>query len=634
VSSESSYSLPYALSVQQIQGVGVSSPEVGSQVITSGVVTGAFGATFVIQDGTGPRSGLWVNGAAAPAVGSAVQVLGQVQELNGNTTLASAQIVASFAGSLPAAEILATGTAGAEDWEGVLVRVVDAACTLSDAETPRWEINNGAGTVAVDDLAVAPGLVLGTRYTVTGPMSGQTTAFGIVPRTAGDIVLVGDTAAPMVVAVTPLGPTGLQVTFTEAVSAASAQTAANYVLDGGAALSAVLTPGQPSVLTLTVAFMANGNHSLAINGVADLYGNTVSGLVLPFAFYGGSIPAAYYTPAEGLLGEPLRLALHNIIDGHSSVSYAGLWTAFYTTDVKPNGKVWDMYSDIPGGTPPYEYTLGVDQGGSAGSEGTGYNREHSWPSSWYGAISPMYTDLFIIYPTDNDVNNRRGNYPYGEVASPTWTSLNGSRLGACSYPGYSGTVFEPIDDYKGDFARAYFYMTTRYFGEDASWPGSPAVSGAVLLPWTEALLLDWNASDPVSAKEIDRNEAVYAIQGNRNPFIDRPDFVAKVFQPELSPVLQPVRPAAVALFQNVPNPFNPATTISYELDRASGVQLQVFDLGGRLVQTLVQGTEQAGRHDQVWQGRDQADRPVAAGVYFYRLRADEKVQTRRMLLVK
>ncbi len=114
----------------------------------------------------------------------------------------------------------------------------------------------------------------------------------------------------------------------------------------------------------------------------------------------------------------------------------------------------------------------MDQGGSAGSEGSGYNREHSWPSSWYGGSGTPYTDVFMVYPTDNEVNNKRGSYPYGEVNSPTWTSLNGCKLGPCSYPGYSGTVFEPIDEYKGDFARTYFYMTTRYFGEDGSGRGS------------------------------------------------------------------------------------------------------------------------------------------------------------------
>ncbi len=353
-----------------------------------------------------------------------------------------------------------------------------------------------------------------------------------------------------------------------------------------------------------------------------------------YTIAGANIPPGYYTAAEGLVGEPLQAALHNIIDNHTIISYTGLWTAFYTTDDKPNGKVWDMYSDVPGGTPPYEYTFGIDQGGTAGSEGSGYNREHSWPSSWYGATSPMYSDVFMVYPTDNEVNNKRGSYPFGEVNAPTWTSLNGCRLGPSAYPGYSGIVFEPIDEYKGDFARAYFYMTTRYYGEDAGWPGSDMTSGAVLLPWAEAMLLEWNEADPVSAKEIDRNEAIYVIQDNRNPFIDRPDFVALVFQPELSPVPGTVGLEGVVLHQNVPNPFNPSTTISYELESAEQVDLQVFDLAGRLVRTLYSGSESAGQHEKVWMGRDQTGQTVATGVYFYRLRAGREVETRRMLLVK
>jgi len=348
----------------------------------------------------------------------------------------------------------------------------------------------------------------------------------------------------------------------------------------------------------------------------------------------GTYPPGYYSTAEGLTGEPLRAALHNIIDNHTSVSYDGLWSAFYTTDDKPNGKVWDMYSDVPGGTPPYEYTFGVDQGGSAGSEGTGYNREHSWPSSWYGATSPMYTDIFMVYPTDNEVNNKRGSYPFGEVNSPTWTSLNGSRLGSCSYPGYSGTVFEPIDEYKGDFARAYFYMTTRYYGEDGGWPGSDMTDGAVLLPWAENMLLEWNAADPVSQKELDRNEAVYDIQGNRNPFIDRPDFVLKIYDPGVSAVPTPNLADIIVLHQNVPNPFNPVTTISYELDSPEKVSLQIFDMAGRLVRTLYQGDEGAGSHEKTWQGRDEHGRTMATGVYFYRLQAGDEAETRRMLLAK
>ena len=196
-------------------------------------------------------------------------------------------------------------------------------------------------------------------------------------------------------------------------------------------------------------------------------------------------------------------------------------------------------------------------------------------------------------------------------------------------------VFEPIDEYKGDFARTYFYFGTRYYGEDGSWEGSPQVDGAQLLPWAENLLLEWHAADPVSAKEIDRNEAIYAIQGNRNPFIDRPDFVLKLYRSELSPIEdQPGLPHALLLHQNAPNPFNPMTTIRYELEVPGAVDLQVFDLGGRLVRTIFTGVQDAGGHEQIWRGRDQAGRPVSSGVYFYRLRAGDDVQTKRMLLTK
>ncbi|NPV02436.1 MAG: hypothetical protein HPY53_13765 [Brevinematales bacterium] len=221
----------------------------------------------------------------------------------------------------------------------------------------------------------------------------------------------------------------------------------------------------------------------------------------------------------------LKADLHNLIYSHSEQTYTYLWTAFQTTDKKANGKVWDMYSDIPGGTPPYEYTFGSDQCGTYSGEGSCYNREHSWPKSWFNDLTPMYSDLFHLYPTDGYVNGKRSNYAFGEVGSTSWTSLNGSKLGICNWPGFSGTAFEPIDEYKGDFARSYFYMCVCYYGEDSGWSASDMTYHATLLPWAEAMLRTWSAQDPVSQKEIDRNDAVYAIQGNRNPFIDHPEWV-------------------------------------------------------------------------------------------------------------
>lgn len=322
------------------------------------------------------------------------------------------------------------------------------------------------------------------------------------------------------------------------------------------------------------------------------------------------IPAGYYDSAQGLSGETLQWALHNIIDNHTAISYDAVKNAFFTTDDKYGNeqKVWDMYSNE-------DYDLGDDFGGSASHEGEGYNREHSWPSSWFGAAYPMYTDLFHIVPTDIYVNNRRSNYPYAEVGSTTWVSQNGSRLGYSSTPGYSGMAFEPIDIYKGDFARNYFYMATRYKGEDAGWTGSAMADGADLEDWAVEMLMDWHQSDPVSDKELDRNNAVYAIQNNRNPFIDHPEYVQYIYDP--SGVNHGAEPG-LFFFRILPNPFKSNAVINYSLPLDETVSLNIYDVSGRLVSTLLDGVHAtAGNHQVVWSGTQYSGgASVSPGIYF------------------
>jgi endonuclease I len=245
-----------------------------------------------------------------------------------------------------------------------------------------------------------------------------------------------------------------------------------------------------------------------------------------FCQLSAQIPPGYYDPASGLNGQALQAALHNIIKNHNSVSYSSLISYFESTDKKPDNTVWDMYSDVPGGNPPYVYMYNSgDECGNYSGEGDCFNREHSWPKSWFGGeVMPMYSDLFHLYPTDGYVNGMRNNYPYGEVGQVQWNSQNGSKLGSCTWPGYSGTVFEPVDAYKGDFARSYFYMSVRYYTEDNGWPGSPMTTGSQLKTWALGMMIQWNDQDPVSQKELDRNNAVYLIQDNRNPFIDHPEY--------------------------------------------------------------------------------------------------------------
>ncbi len=239
----------------------------------------------------------------------------------------------------------------------------------------------------------------------------------------------------------------------------------------------------------------------------------------------------YYQNADGKKGAALKTALCGIIytrdeGGDLSTAYKALWTHFQTTDAKANGKVWDMYSN------KREMEFGTDQAGNYKYEGDVYNREHSMPNSWFGGkVMPMYTDLHHMYPTDGFVNNKRSNFPFGETANPSWKSANDfSKLGPCSVEGYTGTVFEPNDEYKGDFARTYFYMVTCYEEKLPDWytanaESRPTLDGNTypgLSSWQLAMLMKWAKNDPVSEKETNRNNAVYGIQNNRNPFIDYP----------------------------------------------------------------------------------------------------------------
>ena len=333
-------------------------------------------------------------------------------------------------------------------------------------------------------------------------------------------------------------------------------------------------------------------------------------------------PANYYNSANGLTGNQLKVALHNIIKGHSSISYSQLWNAFWSTDNKGNGVVWDMYSDRPNGNPPYTYYLGQDQCGNYNSEGDCYNREHSWPQSWFNEQTVPRSDLHHIFPTDGFVNGKRANYPFGEVRSATWTSQNGSKLGTCKTPGYSGTVFEPIDEYKGDFARALMYMSVRYYSEDGSWSSSDMTNKSEIKKWAIDMLLRWNEQDPVSEKEKERNEVIYNdYQHNRNPFIDHPEYARMIWDPTWSAVEETSE--AVFLF---PNPIEAGQVLHVSGNSNSFDAVVICDLSGR---TLLKATGNAVGDFAVTLPND-----LAKGCYIVKLMRNGSVVKYEKLLVK
>ena len=242
--------------------------------------------------------------------------------------------------------------------------------------------------------------------------------------------------------------------------------------------------------------------------------------------------AEYYTSIDGKKGgEALKTALHNLIKNHKQISYgsgaSSTWGAFYTTDaVVENGqrRVLDMYSAEK------RYF------GSKGSAVSGMNIEHSLPKSWWGGNkNNAYCDLHHLNPSDQTANSRKSNYPLGEVTSQNWT--NGvTTVGKGNVDGSSTNVFEPLDEYKGDFARTYMYMFTCY--QDLTWEYTSMnyekSTYPTLKPWAVELLLKWHKQDPVSEKEVNRNNAVYEVQGNRNPFVDYPQLAEYVWGDSIS----------------------------------------------------------------------------------------------------
>jgi endonuclease I len=299
------------------------------------------------------------------------------------------------------------------------------------------------------------------------------------------------------------------------------------------------------------------------------------------------IPANYYSAAQNKKGYALRYALFNIVKPHTTLTYDFLWDAYENTDLKPNGKIWDMYSDKPGQNPPYEFTYGSDQCGSYSVEGDCYNREHSIPKSWFNDLSPMVSDLMHIVPTDGKVNGQRSNYPFGDVASASWTSQNGSKLGTSAVSGYTGTVFEPIDEYKGDFARIYFYMTVCYMDKNLGATTTSMFTNSNLKPWALNMLIQWSIQDPVSPKEIARNNAVYQIQGNRNPFVDYPELVGKIYGADSVNVFLP---NAIDEYSSIDyivfsNPSKEKIQLFYsgDFERYNEVSFCLYDIQGKLL---------------------------------------------------
>lgn len=276
-------------------------------------------------------------------------------------------------------------------------------------------------------------------------------------------------------------------------------------------------------------------------------------IVFSISFSFSQIPSGYYNSATSS-GYSLKTQLKTIISGHTDKGYDALNDAYKTSDTdifyENDNSVLDMYSENPNGADPYNYQHNIRKCGNYKTENDCYNKEHIFPQGFFEKKYPMRSDIHHVVPTDGRVNGFRSNYPFGEVgtnlvsqsniSNPT---KNGSKLGNSIFPGYSGTVFEPIDEFKGDIARMLFYFATRYEDEvtSSSWDPHTATNNPlngtnnqVYEDWYIQVLHKWHTEDPVSQREIVRNNEAYKFQGNRNPFIDHPEYVTQIWGSVLS----------------------------------------------------------------------------------------------------
>ena len=370
-------------------------------------------------------------------------------------------------------------------------------------------------------------------------------------------------------------------------------------------------------------------------------------LLLAVFAYGGAIadpPPGYYDSVDFTGPATVRATLHDIIDGHTKIPYTSsatdTWNVLELADEDPNdsGRIIDVYRNRT-----------FQKYGAGNNE---YNREHTWPSSYGFTVGDNstnipYSDCHMLMLCDDGYNSSRSNNYYDNCLS-----------GCASYPtdNYNGQVgvnyrstagWETWMGRRGDVARAQFYADVRYAGDAGTEPDLILTDNPALIVTYSTnvsvahmgllqTLIQWHNEDPVDDRERNRNDVIFTYQGNRNPFIDHPEYVAYIFEGVISAVEEGVPGAGhVTTISSIyPNPFNPTTTIDFSLTRSGPVRVEIYAIDGKLVRILLSEDRPAGDFQVQWDGSGNSGSRVPSGAYFCRVLGAGESDTQPLLLLK
>lgn len=350
-------------------------------------------------------------------------------------------------------------------------------------------------------------------------------------------------------------------------------------------------------------------------------------------------PTNYYNNATGN-GYVLKSQLKTIITAnHTPLSYTpGLWN-LYNANATNNGfkdkyyendgTILDLYTEQPTNTDSFNFIPITDQCGQYNIEGDCYNREHLIPQSYFDEQSPMKSDAFHVWPSDGKVNGNRSNYAFGTVAiaNASQTSSNGTKIGSSGVSGYTGTVAEPIDTFKGDVARAFFYFATRYedlmddfYTENTNVQARAMFDGSndqVFNTNFLEMLYQWHLQDPISTREIDLNNYIFENQGNRNPYIDNPNYVTAIWFPHLLNTNN----LDLVEFRLYPNPAIKNTAFIATKEKID--LITVYDLDGKLIKK----DSNPKFKDEVYTLNN-----LKSGIYLIHLKSDTRETTSKLIV--